>query len=139
MERDRLSEREFSIGQIYLIESIKYKMIEINLHSHAYKTLIKRRNFHSKLSHFSFFFFFFVVRIPTRLSNTTQRVKFQTHEDSFAYKIEMDTIATASTRPLYAKQNQAYSVELLVPPAPPTDETSSAICKVHYFLTVMHS
>lgn len=50
----------------------------------------------------------------------------------------MDAIATASTRPLYAKQNQAYAVELLVPPTPPTDETSSAICKVHYFLTVMH-
>lgn len=65
-------------------------------------------------------------------------MKFQAREDSFAHKIELDEIATVSTRPLYAKQNQAYAMELLVPPTPPTDETSSAICKVHYFLAVMH-
>lgn len=72
-----------------------------------------------------------------------QEVKFQTHENSSNYKIEKDIIAEVKTsRGCYAHQKQKYTTDIVVPATPPTDLTSSSICKIRYYLsvnvTIMH-
>lgn len=55
-DTERTKEKKLlAIGQIYRIESIKFKMIEINIRSHAYKT--------SKVRNFSFQFISFLLHL----------------------------------------------------------------------------
>lgn len=128
---ERRAIENFRLAKFILLNQLNSRWLK-STYIRMHIKRIKRRTFHFNLSHFLLFL------LPHRphLGSNTQRVRFQTNEDSAAHKIEMDPIATVSTRPLYAKQNQAYAVELLVPPTPPTDDTSSEICKVHYFLAV---
>lgn len=65
-----------------------------------------------------------------------QEVKFFTYENSPKHKIEKDVIADVETRGCYAQQKQAYTVNVLVPPTPPTDSTTSKIVHVKYHLKV---
>lgn len=63
-------------------------------------------------------------------------MKFFTFENSPKYKIERDAIAEVETRGCYAQQKQAYTVNILVPPTPPTDLNTSKIVHVKYHLRV---
>lgn len=65
-----------------------------------------------------------------------QEVKFFTYENSAKHKIERDAIAEVETRGCYAQQKQAYTVNILVPPTPPTDCATSKIVHVKYHLRV---
>lgn len=65
-----------------------------------------------------------------------QEIKFHTYENSSTHITEKDAIATVETRGCYAQQKQAYAVNILVPPTPPTDLTSSKIVHISYHLTV---
>lgn len=75
------------------------------------------------------FIFFFASLFP-------QEVKFFTCENSSINFTERDAIAEVETRGCYAQQKQAYTVNFLVPPTPPTDSTSSKIVHVSYHLSV---
>lgn len=65
-----------------------------------------------------------------------QEVKFFTCENSSINCTERDAIAEVETRGCYAQQKQAYTVNFLVPPTPPTDSKSSKIVHVSYHLSV---
>lgn len=65
-----------------------------------------------------------------------QEVKFFTYENSPKHKIEKDAIAEVQTRGCFPQQKQAYTVNILVPPTPPTDFTTSKIVQVKYHLSV---
>lgn len=65
-----------------------------------------------------------------------QEVKFFTYENSPKHKIERDAIAEVETRGCFPQQKQAYTVNILVPPTPPTDLTTSKIIQVKYHLRV---
>lgn len=65
-----------------------------------------------------------------------QEVKFFTFENSENHCTERDPIAEVETRGCYSQQKQAYTVNILVPPTPPTDLTSSKIVRVSYHLSV---
>lgn len=65
-----------------------------------------------------------------------QEVKFFICENSSTTFTERDAIAEVETRGCYAQQRQAYTVNFLVPPTPPTDSTSSKIVHVSYHLLV---
>lgn len=77
------------------------------------------------IDYFSSFFFLLL-----------QEVKFHTYENSSTHVIEKDAIAEVETRGCYAHQKQAYTVNILVPPTPPTDLSSSKIVHICYHLTV---
>lgn len=67
-----------------------------------------------------------------------QEVKFHTYENSSTHITEKDAIAAVETRGCYAQQKQAYTVNILVPPTPPTDLTASKIVHISYHLIVWH-
>lgn len=63
-------------------------------------------------------------------------MKFFTYENSPKHKLEKDAIAEVETRGCYGQQKQAYTVNVLIPPTPPTDITTSKIVHVKYHLRV---
>lgn len=73
------------------------------------------------------------------LFSSFQEVRFLTHEDSVDTKLEREIISKETARECYAHQKQTYSVELNVPPTPPSDTSSSGICKIRYYLLVWQS
>lgn len=80
-------------------------------------------------------FFFSDCRL---LSLALQEVKFHTYENSSTHIIERDAIAEIETRGCYSQQKQAYIVDILVPPTPPSDSTASKIVCVSYSLIVSY-
>lgn len=66
-------------------------------------------------------------------------MKVFTYENSAKHKTEKDAIAEVETRGCYAQQKQAYTVNIQVPPTPPTDVTTSKIVHVKYHLKVSHN
>ncbi|XP_055296096.1 arrestin domain-containing protein 1-like isoform X2 [Sitodiplosis mosellana] len=65
-----------------------------------------------------------------------REVKFFIYENSPKHKIERDAIAEVQTRGCFPQQKQAYTVNILVPPTPPTDVTTSKIVHVKYHLRI---
>lgn len=65
-----------------------------------------------------------------------QEVKFFPFENSPKHRMEKDAIAEVETRGCYAQQKQAYTVNIPVPPTPPTDLKTSKIVHVKYHLRV---
>ncbi|XP_031621629.1 uncharacterized protein LOC116339736 [Contarinia nasturtii] len=89
-----------------------------------------------------------MVNVDLELTNTSnenisafvvqivREVKFFTYENSAKHKIERDAIAEVETRGCYAQQKQAYTVNILVPPTPPSDCVTSKIVHVKYHLRI---
>lgn len=69
-------------------------------------------------------------------SHTLQHITYHTYAGSSRSKEETILIIENKTDGCLQTRNEKYRINLQVPPIPPTDDTTSNICKVRYFIRV---
>lgn len=80
-----------------------------------------------------------LIKKKTRQNNCHifQEITYHIYANSGRKKVDTETIVEEETMGgCHRSQNDFYRLNLRVPPIPPTDDTTSNICKVRYYVRV---